>query len=373
MRRARAHRPYVDKVDSRTGEINKFNSQSIDWENGGVVRGDRAVLRKTLQRPIVSVANPELSMTRRAEFDQITMFSGVKDLAERYDAFMLDQFGVLHNGKDAYKGVAECLQHLKDAGKPCVILSNYAGRSQQVQEKFLDVGIDPAHITGIVTSGELAHNYMARNQAKLGTRALWISWAAPDRRGLRDFWKDLDGYSLTSDVNEADFILVSGVEALNAGTDDEVLTSFEKDRDRAPFTKVMRAAIQRKLFMLCTNPDLEGVRLGSWRPGALAKLYEDLGGQVRYFGKPTTSAFEAARLVLEDAGVPWDARICHIGDSLHHDVAGSEKVALDCAFVVGTGVHRKQLPDNPTVADVDALCRKVNVPVPQIVLPRFAW
>jgi len=357
-------------------------------KKGQILTHGRRLKGKFL-RPIASIANPKLGK-RRPSADNILLCTGMQDLIEHYDAFMLDQFGVLHNGETAYPGVAECLEHLHVAGKPCVIVSNYAGRSDMQHKKLPQLGLKAEHVAGVVTSGELAHSYLSRHREKLGTRVLWISWAADNDRGIGSFFDDLEGYTLVSDAAEADFIFVSGVEALFAGTGSEVITNFERDGLRVPFTKTLRTGIQRRLPMLCANPDKQAVRPGGWiahLPGLLAKQYEDLGGRVIYFGKPHTAAFEQARQILDDAcarGIDTDdvdggeplqpLRICHVGDSLVHDVNGAHLNGLDSAFVVSTGIHAQDLSDELTVERVDKFCQQQDdLAAPTVVLPQFRW
>ncbi|CAE8623955.1 unnamed protein product [Polarella glacialis] len=314
----------------------------------------------------------------------VQVLSGLSQLVDRYDAFLLDQYGVLHDGRTAYPGVAETLAKLKATGKPSVILSNYAGRAATQREKLPGLGLNPDDVDAIMTSGELAYNYLARNQGKLGTRVLWIAWADREGRGLSDFFDDLPEYSLASNVEDADFVLVSGSQSLFAGTEEELMTDYERDGEPRPFAATFRKCVQKNMPMICANPDIQVVRPGGWKGhlgGSLAAVYEKLGGRVIYFGKPYTAAFEEARRVvaeLLDADVDGEEalRICHVGDSLHHDIGGASAVGLETAFVVRTGLHAEDLggeAESITAALVTALCNKEEVTPPQSVLPVFRW
>lgn len=337
-------------------------------------------LRGKLLRPETAICEAHEEAWRLATktIPSPQIVAGMEELAEMYDAFSLDQYGVLHDGRTAYPGVAECLEKLHAAGKPCVILSNYAGRAASQRAKLPEIGINPDHLAGIVTSGELTFRYLSTNQGKVGSKALWIAWAEREKRGQADFWDELEGYSLAKDVEEADFILVSGVESLFAGTENEKGTTYEQDGEPKPFGLTFRKAIARNLPMLCANPDLRVVRPGGWQAylgGSLAAYYEKIGGRVIYFGKPYTSAFEEVHRIVAEAlpdRDPDDVRVCHVGDSLTHDVQGAHSVCLDAAFVVKTGLHAEDL-EEVTVEAVEELCVQEKVPNPATVLERFQW
>lgn len=336
-------------------------------------------------RPQTSIVNPELSQRGPGGPSSTAACAGLEALLGRYDAFSLGQRGVLCDGEAGglYPGVAECLQRLSEARKPYVVVSNFAGRAELLRMRLLDLGLDPSHLAGVVTSGELAHSYLGRRGYKLGSRVLWISCAPGQDERLGEYFADLEGYSLTADVEDADFLLASGVEALCAGTEEERLTGSTRGGSLKPFTKTFRRAISRGLPMVCANPELRAAEAGgacAHLPGVLTRYYEKLGGHVTYFGLPYTAAFEEARRLLDEAlaaswgeGAPEPARICHIGDSLHKDVRGATKAGLDAALVVRTGAHAQELPEEPSAKDVVNLCRKAKVPLPSVFLPRFAW
>jgi len=301
--------------------------------------------------------------------------TSIERLAEMYDAFTLDQYGVMHDGRNAYDGAAECLERLHKAGKRTIILSNYAGRAELQRNRLPNIGLDPSYLDDVVTSGELAYQYLKRSRAKLGSRVLWIAWKEREKRGLANFFDGLEDYTLVSNVEDADFVLVSGVQAIYAGTSKEIITTYEEDGIPFPFGKLLRAASKRGLPMLCANPDLRVVRPGGWRAylgGSLAAFYADrCYGRVIYFGKPYNAAFEEARRIMDSIGV--SGRICHVGDSLHHDVAGAVAAGFDAAFITNTGLHAEDLPKEPTARDVMGLCERQKTPLPSAVVPRFVW
>lgn len=337
---------------------------------------------KTLLRPETCIAHAPRRKLLGLD-DELHICEGIMDMVEKYDAFTVGQRGVLHSGGTAFPGVSSCLANIKAAGKTIVVLSNFAGRASAQLAKFPSMGVNPDDIDGIITSGDLVYGYLSRNQEKLGTRALWIASTQRQEDGLSDFFDGLQGYSLASSVEDADFFLVSGAESMFAGTEAEKKTIFREDGMIKHFREIFRVGIQRSMLMLCADPELrviesDGQRLYSG--GSLAKIYAQLGGRVMYFGKPYTAAFEEARqLLCELTGADADEldnddfRICHIGDSLHDDVAGAIAVGMDAAFIAKTGSHAKDMGGSITQASVGQLCLRCKVPLPQCVVPRFEW
>ncbi|TIV49328.1 MAG: TIGR01459 family HAD-type hydrolase, partial [Mesorhizobium sp.] len=104
---------------------------------------------------------------------------GVAALAERYDVFLLDQFGVLHDGQQPYPGAVEALSALKRAGKMVALISNSGKRAEPNERRLLKLGFEAGSWDHFVSSGEVAWRIfkdMAREGTlRSGTRCLLIS------------------------------------------------------------------------------------------------------------------------------------------------------------------------------------------------------
>jgi ribonucleotide monophosphatase NagD (HAD superfamily) len=72
----------------------------------------------------------------------VELHQGMKDIADKYDAFLLDQWGVLHDGTIAYDGAVHCLNELLSRGKLIVLLSNSSKRLGNSMKKLDKMGID---------------------------------------------------------------------------------------------------------------------------------------------------------------------------------------------------------------------------------------
>jgi len=284
------------------------------------------------------------------------MLSGLSEIAPEYDLFLVDQWGVLHDGESPYPGAVETLRRLRGLGHPVVILSNSARRVRIGMEKMDAMGIPRDLYDRLITSGELAwqalHDRSDPFHASLGRRCLLVTWG--DDRGLLSGGIDLQP---VGDVAQADFILM-------AGTNRETLDHYEP---------MLRAARARGLPMICANPDFVSVTPEGELvicPGAVARRYEEIGGTVRWHGKPDVKVYETCRALYPQARRPLG-----IGDSLHHDIAGAVAAGIGSLFVAG-GIHAGALcierGEIPSDARLEALFAETGQR-PDHVIPVFRW
>ena len=251
----------------------------------------------------------------------VSFITGTAAVAARYDGFILDLWGVIHDGVAPMPGAVDCLRALIDGGKRVVLLSNAPRRADDVVRRITQIGVPPGTYHDVMSSGEEAWQCLHRRDepfyAALGRRCLHI---CSDR--------DLeirDGLELdyVDTAEEAEFILNTGP----AGWDDTI-------EDYAP---LLSRALARDLPMVCANPDLvvmHGARLALCA-GALAQWYEQQGGHVSWHGKPYRSVYDSCLALL---GIDDGSRILAVGDSLRTDIAGSAGAGLDSLLIAG-GIH----------------------------------
>ncbi len=284
--------------------------------------------------------------------------SGFAPLADRYDGFVLDLWGVIHDGVNAFPHAVDTLGHLRRAGKRTLLLSNVPRPNAAVQTMMRRMGIPDDLYTDILTSGEAVRRGLQSPPdawwSSLGTRVFHLG---PERDK-----PVLSGLPLTevSTPAEADFVL-------NTGPDDH-----RNPSDMAEFEPVLQECIRYRLKMICGNPDLVVIR-GGVRvlcAGSLAARYQELGGDVRSVGKPDPAIY---RPVLEQIGLPAD-RVLAVGDSLHTDIPGAARVGLASCWVLD-GVHGRDLSDGQGDFDrarAEAAARAAGL-APIATLPRFVW
>src|ERR1700744_2696366 len=195
--------------------------------------------------------------------------SGFASFADRYNGFILDLWGVIHDGVDAFPHSIETLMHLRRAGKRTLLLSNVPRPNDAVQRMMRRMGIEDALYTGVLTSGEAVRRALREPPdlwwAELGSRVFHLG---PDRD--RPVLEGLP-LSIASDPADADFVL-------NTGPDDH-----RNPSDLEEFEPTLVTCARHRLKMICANPDLVVIR-GGVRvlcAGALAVRYVELGGEVR--------------------------------------------------------------------------------------------
>jgi HAD superfamily hydrolase (TIGR01459 family) len=286
--------------------------------------------------------------------------TGVSTLAPRYDGYILDLWGVIHDGVAPLPGAVDCLNSLVEAGKRIALLSNAPRRADDVARRIAQIGVPEDTYHHVMSSGEEAWQYLRRRDdpfyATLGRRCLHI---CSDRDlEIRD-GLDLEFFD---QAEWADFILNTGP----AEWDDTI-------EDYAP---LLRRCLERRLPMVCANPDLvvmHGAKLALCA-GALAQFYEEQGGRVRWHGKPHRSVYDRCLGLLS---VGDRSRILAVGDSLRTDIPGAAAAGIDSLFVAG-GIHAKEFgfgegsEGTPDLTRVEAALT-LGGHHPVAVAARFCW
>lgn len=264
---------------------------------------------------------------------------GVGAFADRYQGFVLDQWGVIHDGQRALPEALAAIAELKRRDKRLVLLSNSGRRAELNRRRLAAMGFSVAMFDAIVTSGETAWLHLkhrARSPySELGRRCLLFTIGGDEGvvEGL--------GLELVAEPEAADFLFATGLEV--------------PPRTLDSYRPVVERAAARGLPMLCSNPDRVAPVAGELipAPGALAALYEELGGTVHYLGKPYPEVYGACLDALDGLEPP---EVIAIGDSMEHDVKGANAAGMASCFLTG-GIHRASFPPG---ASRDALLRSVE-------------
>lgn len=282
---------------------------------------------------------------------------GVAALAGRFDGFIVDQWGVLHDGARPYAGARECLERLREAGKHVVVLSN-SGRREDANVRLMEEMGFPARLFDrLVSAGEDAREAIVAKatpfHARLGPRCYAFT-----RAGDRSILEGI-GLRFAGSVAQADFLAAIGIDS--------------PERSLADYEAELREARARGLPMICANPDISrfsGGRLVD-ATGVLARRYEALGGEVFHHGKPWPAIYASCLAALADCA---PGRVVAVGDSIEHDILGASRAGLPGAFIAG-GIHAEELGaarGGPDAATWDEFARRC-VARPDFRLPAFTW
>ncbi|GLI65938.1 hypothetical protein VaNZ11_009598 [Volvox africanus] len=272
--------------------------------------------------------------------DTMIQITGLSEVSGRYKALLLDQFGVLHDGRRPYPGAVEAVEAAADSGLRLIIISNSSRRSGGTLDKLAAMGFERRCFEGVVTSGELTHRYLTLRPddwwSGLGSRCLHINWSRRGPASLED-----TGLQVVADPRDADFFLAHGTEALSlpgGGVEERPLEEL-KALLRGAAEEAVRARTAPPPLVVA-NPDVvtvDGDDLVAM-PGSLAAVYSQAGGPVVLMGKPSPLIYMACGEMLGLA----PSEMLAVGDSLEHDVAGALAAGVDSLFIAG-GIHAREL------------------------------
>lgn len=274
---------------------------------------------------------------------------GLSDIAHEYDAFLIDLWGVIHDGSQRYPLALEGLQLLQSLGKPVVFLSNAPRKTQKAIANLTRLAIDDSLYTGVMTSGQATHDLLAASQ-DWGRHYYYLGPGKDE-----DVLSELP-YINSDNPAQADFILNTGFEY-----------DFQPEAEIEP---LLQRLVSHKLPLLCANPDLQVVKQDGTRllcAGWVAARYAQLGGPVTYVGKPYPLVYEQALTLLNH---PAPSRVLAIGDNLDTDIKGAAAMQIDSLLITG-GILKSEHGELPSANHLAALYRQTGS-TPTFVATSFA-
>ena len=257
---------------------------------------------------------------------QTKLIKGLRQVQNKYDAFFIDLWGVIHNGIQLYPEAIDVLENLNKLNKRFVLLSNAPRPAKSVEKYLVNLKMDKIFLKNVFTSGEAALQSLKKNI--YGKKFYHIG---PKRDN--DLIVGLEKNK--TNIENCDFILCTGLLE-----NEESSLNFYK--------KFLKKYI--KLKMVCTNPDLivlRGIKR-EYCAGSIAKIFEELGGEVVYFGKPYPEIYNFC--------INKNESILAIGDNIRTDIRGANKMNLDSLFITN-GIHKDEFYDLP-VKNYDEILKK---------------
>lgn len=244
----------------------------------------------------------------------IPLISDISALAQPFDVWFLDIWGVLHNGVRPYPGAVSAAQTFRASGGRVVLVSNSPRPRSGVERQLDQIGVPRDAYDAILTSGDVSRTLIA---ARSGETVFHLG---PERDLL---------------VYEGLNVSLGTLENAHA----VVCTGLFDDEKETPsdYLTLLRSARARGLEMICVNPDIK-VERGSriiYCAGALAQTYEDMGGRVLYAGKPHAPIYEEAlRMARALRGGTLDtARVLAIGDGAKTDIGGARDNGFAAVYI----------------------------------------
>jgi len=258
------------------------------------------------------------------------IIAGLSEIASRYDTAICDVWGVVHNGRTAFRTAIEAMRRFREHRGPVVLLSNAPRPDYGVKQMFDRLSIPHDFYDEIVTSGGEARADLMRRTESGSTLRLFHLGPTRDNPLYGGLNISIVG------ADEADVVLCTGL------YDDENETAED-------YRTLLESFKRHELPFLCANPDIvvqRGDRL-VYCAGAIARLYESMGGNVIYYGKPYAPVFEASLRAAAKHGPALHPLV--IGDGPETDIIGANRLNIDALFIVG-GIHGAELLANPSAA-----------------------
>lgn len=262
------------------------------------------------------------------------LISQLSDIAHSYDALFCDLWGCVHNGREVYPAAIAALRQFKAGGGYVVLMTNAPRPNAAVIAGFARLGLTPDAYDIVVSSGDAAKAAMIAGMVGQNVYHL-----GPD--------KDLSLFENAPAITRVPLADAQGIICTGP---------FHEDTETpADYRATFLLAKSRGLKLLCANPDLV-VDLGDRRiycAGALAALYDEMGGESLYFGKPHPPIYDLARARIAGFGINDDRILC-VGDGIGTDIRGGVAEGLDSLFITG-GLSADAFGPNPETPDESLL------------------
>ena len=259
----------------------------------------------------------------------INSFSTILD---KYDFFILDQWGVMHDGQKGYKHAINAVNKLIIEDKKLVIISNSSKRKISSINRLKDLGFNKNNFIEIMTSGEMIWQELFNYSSKYGSnlKNCFHIYDSSKEDG-KDFRIGLEKFDFVLNVKEADFILAC--------------TPFENTKP-LDYITILNTALDQNLIMFCANPVFVSVENNNDKDifcmGTIADLYEHMGGKVVILGKPNTAIYIESFKKIDQLEL---SRIVAVGDSLDHDILGASNFGID-SILISNGIHKTLFENN---------------------------
>ena len=263
------------------------------------------------------------------------IIESITDIISLYDVFILDQWGVMHDGYKGYDHAINCVEKLIKENKKLIIISNSSKRKTSSISRLKSLGFDKNHFIEVMTSGEMIWQEIETSIYKYGNdlKNCFHIYDKSKEDGL-EFRNGLEKFNFVSKVNDANFILAC--------------TPFENTKP-IDYIPILKDAVDMNLLMFCANPDFVTIEKNNdknmYCMGTIADLYDHMGGRVIILGKPSKEIYKVSCKKIEDFN---KSKIVAIGDSLDHDILGANNFNID-SVLISSGIHKDLFVNGPQI------------------------
>ena len=241
---------------------------------------------------------------------------GLSSIVDNYQLFYVDLWGVIHNGVFLHKEAINALKEITKKNKDYVLLTN-APRPNSAVKSFLEkLGMDKEIRDHVFTSGEAALNYLKKNYKNKN-----FFHVGPPRDF--DLFKDFKKMKSES-IKDSEYILCTGL-------------FDDNNKDLKYYKDLFQKNLEKK--MICTNPDLivDRGNVREFCAGSVAMVFEKMGGEVVYFGKPYPEVYNQS---IDNK----NKKILSIGDNLNTDIKGANLLNFD-SLLISNGIHKSEIEE----------------------------
>ena len=241
---------------------------------------------------------------------------GLSSIVDNYNLFYIDLWGVVHNGVNLYQSAIDTLKEISKKKKDYVLLTNAPRPNSTVKNFLKKMGMDKEISDNVFTSGEAALNYLNKNYFDEK-----FYHVGPPKDF--DLFKSFEKMKLNN-IENSEYIICTGL-------------FDEHDNDLNYYKNLFEKSLKKK--MICTNPDLI-VDRGDTRElcaGSVAMVFEKMGGEVIYFGKPYPEVYNQS---INNK----NKKILSIGDNLNTDIKGANLLNYD-SLIISNGIHKNEIEE----------------------------
>ena len=254
------------------------------------------------------------------------VINSFSEISDKYNVFILDQWGVMHDGHYGYDHAIDAVKHLIYKNKQLIIISNSSKRRISSISRLKDLGFNKNNFIEVMTSGEMIWQELKDFSYKYDfkTKNCFHIFDSSKEDG-KDFRIGLEKFKFIDNIKDADFILAC--------------TPFQNTKP-IDYIPILKEALEMNLIMFCANPDFVTVEENNdkniYCMGTIADLYDHMGGKVVILGKPSKEIYLKSCKQFDQINM---SKILAVGDSLDHDILGASNFGVD-SILITSGVHK---------------------------------